>query len=171
MGRHRERTWRSAVSTWMGAFASAAQSVPCQGTLRHVIDLHAQAPYFFIITLTPSFTLCIPVKRGPTALLNHTIGHCPASTSQRKGRQMCINRAACRGLGGPTSLGFWFNQGVTCVARNGDAAFSDHRSCSFSFAVCTWPLTDILSTHTRIQWYTRVTVDPHTGCHCMRRSQ
>jgi len=81
-----------------GAFAlSGAVSSALPGTLRHVIDLHAQAPVFFLPLLYPSFTLCILVKKGPTALLNHTISHFPARTSQRKGRQMCINRAVSYG--------------------------------------------------------------------------
>jgi hypothetical protein len=93
-----------------GAIVSTAQSVPCQGTLRHVIDLHAQAPYLFLLPF-------IPVKRGPTALLNHTISHYPARTSQRKGRQMCIHRAAMRRA---YQFGFWFNQGMTCVDQCGE---------------------------------------------------
>ena len=95
LGQHRERTWKvQEVRGLGGPLPSAAQStVPCQGTLRHVIDLHAQAPIFFL-PLPPTFTLCILVNSGPTALLNHRISHCPSRTSQRKGRQMCIDRAA-----------------------------------------------------------------------------
>jgi hypothetical protein len=92
---------KSAASMRMGPLPQRrSESVPCQGTLRHVIDLHAQAHVFFFHPYPQFHTLySIPVKRGPTALLNHTISHRPARTIQRKGRQMCINRAAY-GLGG-----------------------------------------------------------------------
>jgi len=39
---------------------------------------------------------------------------------------------------------------------NEDATLPSVAFCSFLFAICTWPLNDILSTHTRIiQWYTK----------------
>jgi hypothetical protein len=128
-----------------GAIVSTAQSVPCQGTLRHVIDLHAQARICFYYPLYPSRAVSLLYSTIRLAITPH------AQVKEKEDKCVSIERP-CGGLGGPTSLGFG-------------------RFCSFSFAVCTWPLTDILSTHTRIQWYTRVTLDPHTRCHCMRLSQ
>jgi hypothetical protein len=156
-----------------GAFAlSGAVSSALPGTLRHVIDLHAQAPVFFYPYCTPVSHSVYSSRRVPLLYSITRLAISPHAQVREKEDKCVLIERPCRGLGGPASLGFWFNQrAITCVARNGDAAFSDHRFCSFSFAVRTWPLTDILSTHKRTQWYTRVTLDPHTGCHCMRQSQ
>ena len=129
--------------------------------------IYTLRPSIFFITLTTTFTLCIPVKRGPLLYSSIRLTIVPhAHVREKEDKCVLIERHA----EGSRQFVFLVQSRRDCVARNGDGAFV-RRCCSLSFAVCTWPLTDILSTHTRIQWYTRVTVDPHTGCHCMRRSQ
>lgn len=101
---------------------------------RHVIDLHPQ-PIFFLPP-DPSFTLCIPIKKGRTAQLAHT----NASRSGQR-RQSCTNQASdMRRALWPACLVFQFHRGVTCMATNGDAALSVHAFaiCSSSFAVSTF---------------------------------
>jgi len=78
-----------------------SSSVSALGTLRHVIDLHAQAPIFFL-PLSPVFTLCIPVKRGPTALSYSLIRLATAPQAQAREKEdkcVLIERHA-EGLGG-----------------------------------------------------------------------
>jgi hypothetical protein len=74
--------------------------------------------------------------------------------------QMCINRRHADSRAGRAhQFGFLVQSRVNMCGealRNGAVAFkfSVRRFCSFSFSFAvSWPLTDILSTHTRIQWY------------------
>jgi hypothetical protein len=86
-----------AVSTWMGPLPQRRSQCPT-GTLfalRHVIDLHAQAPQFFL-TLIPSFTICIPVKRGPCVLLTHTFPR--TRKSEKENKCVLIERPCGRGF-------------------------------------------------------------------------
>ena len=89
----------SAGSTWV-AFAPAAQSVPPPGNSSPRIDLHAQrsGPVFYYYYPYPQFHTLYTAKRSPADLLIR-LAISPHAQVTERGRQMCINQAACQGLG------------------------------------------------------------------------
>ena len=139
------------------------------GYFSHVIDLHAQAPIFFLLPLPLVSHSAYPSRRVPPlyslkrlAIALHT------QVKEREDKCVLIERHA-EGSGG---LPVWvFSSTRRDIGEEWRRHLLRPSLLFVSLAVRTWPLTDILSTHKRIQWYTRVTVDPQTGCHCMRRSQ